>query len=164
MKCGQILEILDSRDFFELDGSDRQAVEAHCETCGSCMRAAGAARAASSMLRLRAEGAAEMVPSAFFGSVVMNAVRAAQRSRFNGGAFKRWWQASYSLVSVMVVLVLALIAGAMLAPTEESEAVVATPSNLYPTETVLIDHRPSRDLDKEQIFQVIYNTRYEAKK
>lgn len=164
MKCGKILEIIDGKDFFELDETERRTVDAHCEACVGCRRAAAAARIASTMLSARVAESEKLAPPPFFEAVVMSAVRTAQNSRLNGSAFKRWWQASYSLVSVMVVLVLALIGGAILAPKDEPEASVSTPSNLYPTETVLIDHRPSRDLNKEQVFQVIYNTRYEARK
>ena len=164
MKCEKILEIIDGKHFFELDSSEHGIIQEHCRRCDGCRHSFDAARVAALMLEARASKGVETQPSPFFNSVVMNAIRAQASRRTGGEAFRRWWQASYSLVSVMVLLVLFLIAGAALAPAEETEASVATPSTLYPTETVLIDHRPSRDLNKEQVFQVIYNTRYEAKK
>lgn len=164
MKCEQILEIIDEQDFFELEDSARARLEEHCRSCDTCSRAAAAARVTSAMLVARAESAKTFDPSPFFGTKVMAAIRSKASRRVAGEAFIRWWQASYSTVSVMVVLVLFLVVGAALAPRKDEEAGAATPSNLYPTETVLIDHRPSRELNKEQVFQVIYNTRYEARK
>lgn len=159
MKCSRILETLDSKGFRGLDDAELRTVEDHSASCAPCGNALAAAAAAAAMLESRAAVEAPAGPPPHFRVAVMDALRARRRT---GGpsaeAFRNWWQASYSFVAAMVVVVLVLGTVAILSPREESEALHSAPAGLYSAETVLIDHRPPKDLNREQVFQVIYSS------
>jgi predicted anti-sigma-YlaC factor YlaD len=164
MKDIHITEILDGKRYAEISAEETASIAEHAAVCASCAAAFDAARISSYLLETRAE-AASVEPSPFFQAKVMNAVRARQNLRKPMAAFRRWWQASYSMIALMIMTVAALIALTLFAPSssaDETQAVV--PNNLYTTDGVIMNQRTPRDMSDEQVFQVIYNPRFEAGK
>lgn len=164
MKSGHIIGILDSDRASELSLEEVGAMESHCHDCEPCRSALQAHRVSSLLLESTRESVRDLSPSPDFRASVMRAVRAKAASEGPVGSILRWWQASMPIMSAMVIVVLVLGALAAFAPESEQDPAAANHSNLYPTETVLIDSRSSSDLNKEQVFQVIYTTRFEGKK
>jgi hypothetical protein len=162
MKDRHITDILDGKRFAELSAEETALVAAHASGCADCERAVAAARLSSLMFKLQA-GAPGPEPSVFFQAKVMNALRAKHNRRKPMAALRRWWQASYAMVCVMLATVAALIGLTALAPAtgaDETQAVV--PNNLYTTDAVIMNQRSPREMSDEQVFRVIYNPRYET--
>jgi predicted anti-sigma-YlaC factor YlaD len=166
MKYTHITEILDGKRFAELDADDAALIDSHIAGCPDCREAFHAARISSVLLEARALEIRDVEPPPFFQAKVLNALRREnQNLRKPIAAFRRWWQASYSMVCVMLVTVGALIALTLAAPTSNADDTQAgLPSNLYPTDAVILNQRLSRDLTNEQVFEVIYNPRYDSNK
>jgi predicted anti-sigma-YlaC factor YlaD len=165
MKDDHILDILDGKRFVELNAGELALINSHSAECAPCREAFTAARISFVLLKARAEAEAAK-PSPFFHARVMNAIqRESQNLRKPIAALRRWWQASYALVCFMVITVAGLVALTLLAPTSNADdAQAGVTSNLYPTDAVILNQKPSRDLTDEQVFQVIYNTKYESDK
>lgn len=162
MKDRHILEILDRQRFTDLSADETALINSHVGECAACKSAFEAARISSVLLNARAESEA-IEPSPFFQTKVLNALqRESQNLRKPIAAFRRWWQASYAMVSLMILTVVGLIALTAFAPSSNAEDTAGMPSNLYPTDAVILNQKASRDLTDEQVFQVIYNTRYDS--
>ena len=166
MKSKHILDILDNSQFADLGPEELALIETHSADCAECRLAYASARVSSTMFSARAVENARLEPTPFFQAKVMNAIREKGSIRKQAAAFRRWWQASYAMVSGMLVIVFVLMGLVIFAPnsgeTTETQAVV--PSNLFPTDAVILNQRNSRDLTTEQVFQVIYTSRYESSK
>ena len=163
MKDRHILEILDGKKFTEIDGAERETVQAHAAGCADCRRALEAARVSAVLLTARAEVPA-VEPSAFFQAKVLNAIREKQNLRKPIAAFWRWWQASYPLVGSMLIIVIMLALLTVLAPKPESAQAAASTYNLYSTDSVILNQAPPRSITTEQALEVIYNERRDAVK
>ena len=163
MKDGHITQILDDQNLAAFSAEEIQALEAHAGDCAACGNALRAARLASLMLKFDAERRELVEPTPFFQAKVMNAVRARQRELKKPiAAFRRWWQASFAPVCLMLLTVACLIALSLFAPaTADDEATAVVPNNLYTTDAVIMNQSNRRELTNEQVFRVIYNPRYE---
>ena len=163
MKDGHITQILDERALADLSAEENRRLEAHAGDCAPCAKALQAARLAALMLNLDAVRRESVEPSAFFQAKVMNAVRARrQELKKPIAAFRRWWQASFAPVCLMLLTVVGLIALSLFAPkTSDDEATAVVPNNLYTTDAVIMNQSNRRELTNEQVFRVIYNPRYE---
>ena len=162
MKDKHILEILDDKNFAELDGGELKTVQSHAAVCQDCRQALEAARISAALLTARAAVPAPE-PSAFFQAKVMQAIREKQNLRKPIAAFRRWWQASYALVCSMMFFVITLALLTILAPKPES-AQAASTYNLYSTDSVILNQNPPRSITTEQALEVIYTERRDAVK
>jgi hypothetical protein len=163
MRDRHILEILDEKNFAEIEGAELLSVQAHCAGCADCRKAFEAARISAVLLNARAE-MAPVEPNAFFQSKVLSAIRESQQLRSSPiAAFRRWWQASYALVCSMMFFVITLALLTLLAPKPES-AQAASNGYLYTTDAVILNQNPPRNITTEQALEVIYNERREAVK
>jgi hypothetical protein len=163
MKDRHILEILDQANYAELTAGELALIEAHGAACADCRRATEAARVSAVLLNIRAEMPA-IEPSAFFQSKVLNALREKQNLRSKPlEAFRRWWQASYTLVGSMLFFIITLALLTVLAPKPDS-AQAASNGYLYTTDAVILNQNPPRNITTEQALEVIYNERRDALK
>lgn len=161
MKRQHITEILDEKRFSELTETDLALINSHTAECSECEKSFQAARISAVLLRSRT--AESFAPSAFFQSKVLNALRENQAVQKPFLAFRRWWQASYSLVCAMFLVALTLIALTIFAPSNNVQAEVSN-FNLYSTDNVIINQKGSRDLTSEQTLELIYNERRDLKR
>ncbi len=157
MKETHILEILDQKGFAEIKGDELGSVQAHCAGCSNCRRAFEAARISAVLLNARLE-VAPVAPSVFFQSKVLSALREKQQLLSPIAAFRRWWQASYSLVCSMMFFVITLALLTILAPKPDS-AQAASTYNLYSTDSVILNQNPPQNITTEQALEVIYTER-----
>ena len=157
MKDRHILEILDEKNFAELEGDELATLKAHCAECAGCRKAFEAARISAVLLNARAE-TAPVEPSVFFQSKVLSALREKQNLRNPLEAFRRWWQVSYSLVCSMLFFVITLALLTLLAPKPDS-AQAASNGYLYTTDAVILNQNPPPNITTEQALEVIYNER-----
>lgn len=166
MKSKHITEILDHAAFAELSKDDLAAIEAHNADCPSCRQSFEAAQVSSMLLKVQADNAASIAPSAFFQTKVMNALREKQNLRSPIEAFRRWWQASAAPVFMMLLMVAVLISLTVMAPQSNAGDSTAELSsfNLYSTDAVILNQKAPRDLTTEQVFQVIYETKSDSNK
>jgi predicted anti-sigma-YlaC factor YlaD len=144
-----IIEILDGTPFDRLSESELSIINAHSTGCGQCRDAFQAAGISAAILKF--ESAQEPEPSPFFQSRVMAALR---EQRSNGKTvwdFWRLWQASGSLVTMMVALVAMLMFAVVLAPSNQTLA-----SSTDPTEAVIFEQDNTLDITNEQVFPVIF--------
>jgi hypothetical protein len=162
MKYKHVEDIIDSKPFPELNERELAEIGAHCAACAGCAAAFDAARVASVLMAAAADEGPS--PSPYFNRTVMEQWRRRTAVRSSVEFLGRWWAAYNPMVASLVAVVLFLTGLAAFAPSREASPVVTNHSNLYPAEAVLIDHRPSRELNEEQVFQVIYTTRYEGRK
>lgn len=168
MKESHILEILDSKRFVELSADESALINSHIGECQGCRKAFEAAQISALLLTARSE-TETFEPSPFFQAKVMNALlqREGQKLRKPIAAFRRWWQASYSMVCLMLVTAGAFIGLTLFAPVSNADETqsAGVQSNLYPTDAVILNQKSSRDdLTTEQVFQVIYTTKYDSDK
>ena len=163
MKSKHVTKILDRTRFAELSDQERATVWTHIKDCDGCRRAYEAARL--SAILLKSEKAAVTEVSPFFQAKVMNAWRERQIPRRPVEAFRRWWQASAGPVSAMLITMVIMILLTMVAPQATSDNSQEVSSfNLYTTDGVIMNQRMPRDLTNEQLLEVIYSTRNEARK
>ncbi len=158
MKSRHITEILDKAAFVELSEKDLTIVRLHMKDCLKCQQAFEAARVSSVLL----EAQSEIAPSPFFQAKVMNALRREKQNlRKPIAAFRRWWQASVAMVFLMLVTVVGLVAATLLAPNSNVDEAQADASNfnLYSTDAIILNQKPTPDLTTEQVFQVLYERR-----
>ena len=152
-----IIEILDTRPFGEFSGEELSQMRAHSAECGECRNVFQAAQGSAAMLKFEAEQALQ--PSPFFHTRVMTALREQQEKR--GGLkpvwdLRRLWQASKSLVSLLVVMVAALFFAGVLAPGAQGSTEPAA-LTADTTEAVIFEQDNTlKDITSEQIFQEIY--------
>lgn len=167
MKSKHITKILDKAAFTELSETDKETVSLHISDCAGCRRAFGAARLSSFMLKADSGSMNVPAPSPFFQSKVMNAWCESQLQRPRPiEAFRRWWQASAAPVFLMLATMAILISLTVFAPQSSAgDAPVEISSfNLYSTENIVLNQKPSKDLTNEQVFQVIYSAKSGLKK
>lgn len=148
-----ITDILDSTPLARLSDGELSAIGEHTARCGECRQAFQAAKASAAVLKFEAEQAFE--PAPFFQTKVMAALREQRNSLKPVRVFWRLWQASGSMVSLMVLMVAGLIFAAQLAPAArgDNQPVAAADS----TEVVILEPDSAlRDMTSEQIFQEIY--------
>lgn len=159
MNHQQIKKIIDRTKFENLSKVDLAEIERHVAGCQNCERAFQAARIYSVLLN--AQTAVEMFePSPFFQAKVLNAWREKQLIQKPLAAFYRWWQASAALVFLMMMSVAGLITLTVFAPNSNAgEAQVGMPDfNLYPTDAVILNQKPSQNLTRGQILEVLDET------
>lgn len=162
MKNKHITHILDQKAFAELNEAERKTISIHIaeSDCADCRKAFAAARVSADLIKCA--DAVEITPSPFFQAKVMNAWRERQQlTRRPVEAFRRWWQASAVPVFMMLAVMAVLVSLTILAPQSSANDMTAETSsfNLYTTESVILNQKPSGDLTNEQVFQVIYSAR-----
>lgn len=165
MKSKHITKILDQTAFAELSEANKTVISKHIIDCDGCRKAFESARV--SHLLMKSKAVAEIPsPSPFFQAKVMNAWRERQLPRRPVEAFRRWWQASAVPVFMMLVTLGVLISLTFLAPQSSTEDSTAEVTNfrLYTTEGVILNQRAPRNLTNEQLFQLIYTPRSDARK
>lgn len=93
----------------------------------------------------------------------MNAIRIQDAQDKPIEALRKWWQASFSMLAAMLIVVFGLIGVAVFAPISDSEAF--TPTNgLYNPDNVIMDQMASREFTNEQALQELYGSKNEVKK
>jgi predicted anti-sigma-YlaC factor YlaD len=148
-----IIEILDTTPFAALGESELSAIGAHTAGCKKCRDAFQAARGAAVLLKAEAERFSE--PTPFFQTKVMAALREQRNNLRPIWDLRRLWQATGSLVSLMVMVVAGLIFAVELAPVTRGDiqALAAADS----AEAVILEPDATlKDIASEQIFQEIY--------
>lgn len=153
MKDEHILDLLDN----DLNEVESASVKAHAANCESCREAIHHAKISSAMFRT----AQAFEPSPFFQAKVLNALQREKKTlRKPIAAFWRWWQASATLVAVMVMMVISLIALTVFAPgASANDAAVGTNDNPYSAEAILLNQRSRGNLTTEQTLEIIYETK-----
>lgn len=163
MKYGHILELIDDNRLRDIEPKDMDSIRAHVSECDGCRRAFDAAVVSSAILEARLIESESALPSPFFTDKVMNAIRDRASAGHAVAVFQRWWQASFSVVAGMLIVVFALAAVALLVPAQDDEAL--TPQGgMYNPESVIMDQMTSREFTNEQALQEIYNSKTEVKK
>lgn len=160
MRDEHIIAILESAPLASLDESELARVRAHVATCEDCRRAYKAARVASLLVKERAAETFE--PSPFFQTRVLAALRERQAA---GDMFSlaRLWRAASALVASMAAVVALLACLTFFAPdarTNADAAQVATASNPYSAEAVILarDDPSDDNLTNAQVLATVYDT------
>ncbi len=144
-----IIEILDGAPLGSLSENELREIRAHSDGCGKCRDAFQAASISAAMFKFDSEQAPE--PPAFFQTRVMAALREQRGNAKTVWDFRRLWQASGSLVTIMVALVAMLMFAVVLAPSNQTLA-----SSTDPTEAVIFEQENTSDIANEQVFPVIF--------
>lgn len=165
MKNRHITKIIDQNGLANLTVGDLAIVNSHIADCSACSQAFQAARISSVLLRTQSVGNAP-VPSPFFQTKVLKALRKKQNSIKEVGAFLRWWQASAMMIELMLMLVGVLAALTVVAPfSSAGETQAGMPNfNLYSTDAVIFNQKLAPDLTTEQVFQVLDDTKLDDTK
>jgi hypothetical protein len=149
-----IVEMLDGAPFGSFSGDELAGFREHCRECESCTTAFTAAQTSAAVIKFDSEQV--FGPSPFFQTKVMAALREqrseASRSIWN---FARLWQASASLVTMMVALVAMLMFAVALAPSHQTYA--SSSSSMDQTEAVILEQDNPRDMTNDQVLQAIYD-------
>lgn len=164
MKSGHITQAIDKIGFANLSAEDLSVINAHTAVCSECRAAFRAARVSTVLLRAQTSENA-FAPSAFFQAKVLNALREKQSASGALDAFRRWWQASATLIALMLMLVAGLAAASFLAPFSNYGETQAGMSdfNLYSTDAVIFNRKFNADLTTEQVFQVLDDTKTDSR-
>lgn len=163
MNCKQILELLDGGALGDLTATEMGVIEKHSSECSECARAYSAARAATILLAARVAEAEAVSAPPFFHVTVMNAIRSEASGLSPLAALNKWWKASFSMVTAMLMVVVALVVVAVLAPSGEGEAYAPT-GGIYVPDTVIMEQLATREFTDEQALQEIYSHKVEVKK
>ena len=156
MKSRHIIKILDRTEFRRIAAADLFEIGEHIKECLRCRTAFRTAQIAS--ILLKEKSLAELpAPPPFFQSKVLSAWREKQNAVMPFAAFRRWWQASATLVWLMFVTVIGLMALSLAAPHSETAVNFQKPSeiNLYSAETVILNQKPPRNLTTGQVFEAL---------
>jgi hypothetical protein len=164
MNKKHITEILDEKRFSELTKTDLSLINSHTAECRKCAEDFQAAQVSAVLLNSRSTES--FAPSAFFQSKLMTALREKQTIQKPILVFRSWWQASYGLVFAMFLMVVTLVGLTVFAPNSDANEVQVEVSNfnLYSTDNIIINQKPSRDLSGEQTLELIYNERRDSKR
>lgn len=163
MKNEHVLDLLDTSALRNIASGDLQAIKLHVAECAGCKHAFDAAVVSAALLEARISESESAEPSPFFNVKVMNAIRAKANVRQPIAAFQKWWQASFSMVSIMLIAVFGLATLAMLVPAQDNEAFTSA-TGMYTPDTVIMDQVTSREFTNEQALQEIYSSKTEVKK
>ncbi len=159
MKNEHILSILDEKSFEEFDEAEMLLISAHTENCFSCRQSFESARSMSILLKTAVTQNFE--PSPFFAKRVLANLPERQSSVSSLWAFAKVWKAAGTMVGVMITTVLVLVVLTIFAPTAETMATIDSDS----ADMVILDRKlPAKDLNNEQVFQLIYGTENVKKK
>ena len=152
MKDEHILDLLDN----DLNEAESALVTAHAANCESCRQALQAAKISSALFRT----AQNFEPSPFFQAKVLKTLREKKTLRKPIAAFWRWWQASATLVAVMIMMVVSLIALTIFAPeTSANDTAIGANDNPYSAEEILLNQKSRNNLTTEQTLEIIYETK-----
>jgi anti-sigma factor RsiW len=156
MKDKHIIHILDENSLNAISADLMTEIRSHTFECDSCRQAFQAAMISAALLKVSAMETVQ--PSPFFQTRVMAALREKQVKSV--AAFWRWWQASSSVVSAMVVIVAILVALTLFAPNNQTIAAQEQPVfNNLSAETVILNQNLDNELTTGQTLQVIYEGR-----
>ncbi len=164
MKSRHITKIIDQNGFANLCAEDLTIITAHIADCRTCRRAFKSAQIYSVLLRTQSIDKGPL-PSPFFQTRVLSALREKQNSIKATGAFRRWWQASALMVGLMLMIVAGLATVTLLAPFSSADEAQAGISNfnLYSTDAVVFNQKLASDLTTEQVFQILDDTKSDSK-
>lgn len=153
-----IIKILDNNKFSEISAEEQAAIDAHILDCRDCRAALRAAQTASILLS-ESSKAETRVPTPFFQTKVLSAWREKQTAPKRVAVFRRWWQASAALVSMMILIVAGLITATLIGSRHRAAVnqKIGSDAALYSTETVILNEKPTGDLTTGQIFEVLYD-------
>lgn len=163
MKNEHVLELLDGSALRDIASDDMQAIRRHVGECAGCKKAFEAAVVSAALLAVRISESEAAAPSPFFNGKVMNAIRARANVRQPIAAFREWWQASFSMVALMLIAVFGLAAVAVFAPAQDNEAFTST-TGAYTPDTVIMEQVNSREFTNEQALEEVYGSKVEVKK
>jgi hypothetical protein len=150
MRDNHIIDILDAMPFDSLSESELSEIQTHSKACEECGKALQAARVSAAILKFESEPLFE--PSPFFQTKVMAALREQRSNARSVWDFWRLWQASGSLVSVMVLLVAGLFFATVLAPNTHGDTMAFADES----EAVIFEQESAlKDMTNEQMFPVI---------
>lgn len=155
MRVVHVTEIIDRKGLGTLADDERELVEVHAAECAECAEALFSARFALGMLRSHSE-TVKAAPPAFFETRVLAAIREKNVEKLPFWSFRRWWQASYGMVSAMVLIAAVLGMLTLFAPASNDQADMSNYS-IYSTEADILNQRSARDLSREQLLEVIYS-------
>jgi len=157
MRDEHIKKLLDEAPLSSLGRAELAAVRAHAETCAECGRAFEAARAASLMLKARAQEAFE--PPPFFQTRVLAALR--ERQANAPFSFARLWKSAGALVASMAASVALLATLTFVAPQQATPETsdIATASNHYTADDVILNQAdaPDDDVTYDQVLTTLYD-------
>lgn len=160
MKDVHIISILESSPFNSLSESELGSMRAHVAQCDECRRAYEAAQISALLLKERA--AQEVLPSPFFQTRVLAALRERQAlTETPLSSLRRLWKAAGALVSGMAVTVAALAAFTFFAPQlETTQQETASTFNAYSAEEVILAQGESveTDLSYDQVLSTVYES------
>jgi predicted anti-sigma-YlaC factor YlaD len=150
MREQHIVEILDNAPFGSFNENELSAMREHCAECGDCRNAFAAARISSAAIKFESEQAFE--PSPFFQTKVIAALREQRGETKTLWDFWRLWQASGSLVTMMIALVAMLMFAVVLAPSHQTMAAGDQ------AEAVILEQDAiAKDMTNDQVFQALYD-------
>jgi anti-sigma factor RsiW len=157
-----ITRLLEEKALADLNEHERGAIAAHVETCAACLRAYGAARASSVLIKARAAETVE--PSAFFKTRVMAALKERHLSP-EPAPLVRMWRAAGALVSAMAALVVILIGLSIFTYAPATNALPEMSASqsgygIYSPESVVFERD---DLaDDQAAYDLVLGTMYES--
>lgn len=155
MKNEHIISLLDESAFAQLSERDLTIIKSHVADCENCRRSYQAASVSAVLLKIGATQICE--PSPFFETKLLAAWREKQIK--SAAAFWRWWQASSTVVSVMIITVATLAVITLFAP----NAPLNVPAQIsliedYSTEKVIFgDTGLNSQLTTNQALEIIYD-------
>jgi hypothetical protein len=154
MKDEHIIRILEGAPLGSLSEGELAAVRAHAEVCDGCARAFAAARVSSLLLKERVTQ--DAVPTPFFQTRVLAALRE-RRAADEAPAWRRMWRSAGAMVSSMAAVVILLTGLTFFSPEGPSE-VAATGTDAYSDEALLLERAEVSDgeADLDQVFSTIY--------
>jgi hypothetical protein len=152
MRDEHIIDMIEGSPLGSLSEGEMTRVRAHASACAPCARAYEAARVSALLLAERA--AVEVVPSPFFQTRVLAALRE-RRAADDIPAWRRMWRAAGALVYSMAGVVIVLGGLSVFAP-ESAEVAAAT--DPYTAEAVLLERTElaAEDADFSQTLSTVY--------
>ena len=165
MKEHHITELLNKTSLANLTEPELLTIRAHVESCASCHQAYSAAQIASSLIKQRAQEAAENALNAnpFFQTRVLAAWRE-QQAMNRMPAFRRLWNATGALVASMAATTAALAVLTFVAPSSETLNQQTAALVPYSAETVVLDQdQTDNQMTDDQVLSAIYVDEDEGK-
>ena len=157
MQGNHIIKMLEERAASAFSRDDLIIIEAHTAACSDCLRAYEAARVSEDLIRARA--AETTIPSPFFKTRVMAAIKERRLSP-ELPAIVRMWRAASALVSTLAILVAVLVGVTFYSYSPNPRPDLISSESIYSLESVEFEQADIADngIAYDQVIGTIYDS------